>query len=81
MPGVVEIPERVEEATARQRDRTIKALEKGMPHLPLPAAGWAGRLRPRRGATQTYYGLRAIFEGAGQESSVTAGWRRPTCTT
>jgi endonuclease G, mitochondrial len=31
MPGVVEIPERVEEATARQRDRTIKALERGMP--------------------------------------------------
>jgi V8-like Glu-specific endopeptidase len=31
MPGVVDIPERVEEATAPQRDRTIKALERGMP--------------------------------------------------
>jgi len=29
------------------------------PRRPLPAAGWAGRLRPRRGAKQTFYGLRA----------------------
>lgn len=31
MPGIVEIPERVEEATARQRERTIDALERGAP--------------------------------------------------
>jgi V8-like Glu-specific endopeptidase len=31
MPGLVEIPERVEEATARQRERTIRALEIGAP--------------------------------------------------
>src|SRR5919109_2443519 len=31
MPGLVEIPERVDEATARQRERTIRALEIGAP--------------------------------------------------
>lgn len=36
MPGVVEIPERVEEATARQRERTVKALEKGAPEEAAP---------------------------------------------
>jgi hypothetical protein len=36
MPGLVEIPERVEEATARQRERTVKALEKGTPEEAAP---------------------------------------------
>jgi endonuclease G len=31
MPGVVEVPVRVEEATARQRERTVKAIESGRP--------------------------------------------------
>ena len=29
------------------------------PGRPLPTAGWAGRLWPRRGAKQTFYGVRA----------------------
>jgi hypothetical protein len=33
---------------------------------PLPAAGRAGRLRPRRGAKQTFYGLRAHLRCAGR---------------
>ena len=36
MPAVAEIPERVEEATARQRERTVKAIESGMPEEAAP---------------------------------------------